>query len=42
VVFTQPVQPIKGLFTLTDQPGLGLELVETELQARMIPWRSHS
>jgi L-alanine-DL-glutamate epimerase-like enolase superfamily enzyme len=42
VVFTQPVQPIKGRFTLTDQPGLGLEIVETELQARLIPWRSHS
>lgn len=39
VVFTQPVQPVKGLFTLTDQPGLGLELVETELKPRMLPWQ---
>jgi L-alanine-DL-glutamate epimerase-like enolase superfamily enzyme len=41
VVFTQPVQPIKGRFILTDRPGLGLELVETELKSRMIPWPSH-
>jgi L-alanine-DL-glutamate epimerase-like enolase superfamily enzyme len=40
VVFTQPVQPVKGLFKLTNQPGLGLELVETELKGRMIPWHS--
>jgi hypothetical protein len=24
---------------LTNRPGLGLEIVETELQRRMIPWR---
>jgi L-alanine-DL-glutamate epimerase-like enolase superfamily enzyme len=41
VVFTQPVRPVNGLFTLTDQPGLGLELVETELKPRLIPWPSH-
>jgi L-alanine-DL-glutamate epimerase-like enolase superfamily enzyme len=41
VVFTRPIQPVKGLFKLTDQPGLGLELVENELQKRMIPWRSN-
>ena len=38
VVFTQPVQPVKGLFHLTAQPGLGLELDETALQQRLRPW----
>jgi L-alanine-DL-glutamate epimerase-like enolase superfamily enzyme len=37
-VFTQPVQPVQGKFILTDRPGLGLELVEAELQKRMRPW----
>jgi L-alanine-DL-glutamate epimerase-like enolase superfamily enzyme len=39
VVFTQPVQPVKGMFVLTDRPGLGLEIIEAELQRRMMPWR---
>jgi L-alanine-DL-glutamate epimerase-like enolase superfamily enzyme len=39
VVFTQPVQPMQGKFALSDAPGLGLNLVEAELQQRMIPWR---
>jgi D-galactarolactone cycloisomerase len=38
-VFTSPVQPVQGKFVLTDRPGLGLEIVETELQRRMLPWR---
>jgi hypothetical protein len=39
VVFTQPVQPVKGTFVLSDRPGLGLEIVKAELQRRMVPWR---
>ena len=42
VVFTQPMQPVKGRFRLTAQPGLGLELVETELQQRLRPWPSRA
>ena len=38
VVFTKPVCPVDGRFTLTDAPGLGLDLVEVELHKRMIPW----
>ena len=38
VVFTRPVRPADGTFTLTDAPGLGLDLVEAELHKRMIPW----
>lgn len=38
-VFAQPVRPVNGKFTLTDAPGLGLELIEDELQKRLIPWR---
>jgi hypothetical protein len=33
------VQPVQGKFVLTDRPGLGLEIVEAELQRRMLPWR---
>jgi L-alanine-DL-glutamate epimerase-like enolase superfamily enzyme len=40
VVFTKPVRPVDGRFTLTDAPGLGLDLVEDELQKRLIPWSS--
>ena len=39
-VFAQPVRPVNGRFKLTDQPGLGLELIESELKPRMIPWPS--
>jgi L-alanine-DL-glutamate epimerase-like enolase superfamily enzyme len=39
VVFSRPVQPEHGTFKLTDAPGLGLEIVEVELERRMIPWR---
>lgn len=38
VVFTQPLGPVNGLFTLSDAPGLGLELIESELEKRMAPW----
>ena len=38
VVFTRPVRPVDGRFTLTDAPGLGLDLVEAELHKHMIPW----
>jgi len=27
-----------GTFTLTEAPGLDLDLVESELQKRLIPW----
>jgi L-alanine-DL-glutamate epimerase-like enolase superfamily enzyme len=37
-VFAQPMRPVNGRFKLTDRPGLGLELIETELTPRMIPW----
>jgi D-arabinonate dehydratase/D-galactarolactone cycloisomerase len=40
VVFRMPVKPVKGRFVLTDAPGLGLELVETELARRAVPWTS--
>jgi L-alanine-DL-glutamate epimerase-like enolase superfamily enzyme len=39
-VFRTPVRPVRGKFVLTDLPGLGLELDESELQKRMIPWTS--
>jgi len=35
----EPVQH-KGKFVLSNAPGLGLELDETELKKRMIPWTS--
>jgi L-alanine-DL-glutamate epimerase-like enolase superfamily enzyme len=38
VVFTQPAGPVNGVFHLSDAPGLGLELVEAELQKRMQVW----
>jgi L-alanine-DL-glutamate epimerase-like enolase superfamily enzyme len=38
-VFARPVRPVGGKFTLTDAPGLGLDIVEAELAKRMIPWR---
>ena len=40
VVFRTPVRPVKGKFVLSDGRGLGLELEETELKKRMIPWTS--
>jgi L-alanine-DL-glutamate epimerase-like enolase superfamily enzyme len=39
-VFTTPIGPLDGHFTLTDAPGLGLEVAEAELAARVIPWHS--
>jgi L-alanine-DL-glutamate epimerase-like enolase superfamily enzyme len=39
VVFGEPVQPVNGKFVLTEKPGLGLELVEAELEKRMKLWR---
>ena len=40
VVFRTPVRPVRGKFVLSDAPGLGLEIDESELQKRMIPWTS--
>src|SRR5262245_12263735 len=40
VVFKTPVRPVNGRFALSDAPGLGLELDEAALAARMIPWAS--
>jgi L-alanine-DL-glutamate epimerase-like enolase superfamily enzyme len=34
------VRPTNGKFVLSDAPGLGLELDETELRKRTIPWTS--
>jgi L-alanine-DL-glutamate epimerase-like enolase superfamily enzyme len=42
VVFTKPVRPTGGRFTLTDAPGLGLDLVEAELHKRLIPWSARA
>ena len=39
-VFRDPPRPDGGTFTLTDAPGLGLEVVEAELQKRLVPWRA--
>ena len=39
-VFRTPVRPANGRFALSDAPGLGLELDEAALAARMIPWTS--
>jgi L-alanine-DL-glutamate epimerase-like enolase superfamily enzyme len=39
-VFTTPVGPVNGTFVLSDAPGLGLEVDESELRKRMIPWTS--
>jgi L-alanine-DL-glutamate epimerase-like enolase superfamily enzyme len=38
VIFSRPVTPVRGKFILTDVPGLGLEIVEAELQKRMVPY----
>ena len=38
VMLTRPVRPVEGKFTLTDAPGLGLDLIEAELPQRMLPW----
>jgi L-alanine-DL-glutamate epimerase-like enolase superfamily enzyme len=40
VVFKTPVRPVQGRFALSEAPGLGLELDETELRKRAIPWTS--
>ena len=40
VVYKTPVRPANGRFALADAPGLGLELDEEALAARMIPWTS--
>lgn len=37
-VFAQPVHPVQGNFVLTERPGLGLEVVESELAKRLRPW----
>jgi L-alanine-DL-glutamate epimerase-like enolase superfamily enzyme len=42
VVFRTPVGPVNGRFVLSDAPGLGLELDESELRKRAIPWTSSS
>src|SRR5262245_42714394 len=39
-VFRTPVRPVNGRFALSDAPGLGLELDEEALAARMVPWTS--
>jgi L-alanine-DL-glutamate epimerase-like enolase superfamily enzyme len=39
-LFRTPVRPVKGKFVLSDAPGLGLEIDESELQKRMIAWTS--
>jgi len=36
------VRPVQGKFVLSDAPGLGLELDESELHKRMIPWTSRN
>jgi len=38
VVFLHPLRLQDGMFRLTDRPGLGLEIVEAELQQRLVPW----
>jgi len=40
VVFRTPMRPVQGKFVLSDAPGLGLEIDESELHQRMIPWTS--
>jgi L-alanine-DL-glutamate epimerase-like enolase superfamily enzyme len=40
VVFKTPVRPVNGRFALSDAPGLGLELDDAALAARMVPWTS--
>ena len=38
-VFARPIKPINGKFTLTDAPGLGLDIIPAELEQRIVPWR---
>ncbi len=38
IAFKTPVQPIRGIFRLSDKPGLGLEISEDELKKRTVPW----
>jgi L-alanine-DL-glutamate epimerase-like enolase superfamily enzyme len=33
-VFVEPPRPVEGLFHLPQRPGLGLELIEAEIQRR--------
>ena len=40
VVFKTPVRPVKGRFVLSEAPGLGLEVDESQLDKRMIRWTS--
>ena len=40
VVLKTPVRPAHGKFSLSDAPGLGLEVDESELRKRMVPWTS--
>ncbi len=40
VVFKTPVRPVNGKFVLSDAPGLGLEVDESQLDKRMIRWTS--
>ena len=37
-VFRQPIAPKDGFFTLSNAPGLGLELNEAEFNRRMVRW----
>jgi L-alanine-DL-glutamate epimerase-like enolase superfamily enzyme len=39
-VFKTPVRPVKGRFVLSEAPGLGLEVDESQLDKRMIRWTS--
>ena len=39
VVLKLPVQPIEGVFRLTDRPGLGLQVDEAALDGRLRLWR---
>jgi len=39
VVFKEPLRSRNGQFSLPATPGLGLEIVEAELEKRMIPWQ---
>jgi L-alanine-DL-glutamate epimerase-like enolase superfamily enzyme len=40
VVFKTPVRPVNGKFVLSDAPGLGLEIDDSQLDRRMIRWTS--
>ena len=39
-VFKTPVRSVNGKFALSDAPGLGLEVDESQLDKRMIRWTS--